>query len=157
MIMTDRPSSIFISHNSSDKTFARRLSADLAEHGVKVWIDEAELQLGDSLIQKIQAGIQEMDYLGVVLSPSSVASPWVQRELEIALTDEIQGQRVKVLPLLYELCEMPSFLQGKLYADFTSTSKYTDSLKLVLRRLNICTGPVDAMDARADMSCSLLR
>jgi hypothetical protein len=47
-----------------------------------------------------------------------VKSEWVRRELEIALTDEIGGRRVKVLPLLHRTCEIPGFLRGKVYADF---------------------------------------
>jgi hypothetical protein len=40
-------SSIFLSHNSKDKPFVRRLSKGLQAHGIRVWVDEAEMQLGD--------------------------------------------------------------------------------------------------------------
>jgi len=39
--------------------------------------------------------------------------------------------------LLYEKCDLPAFLQGKLYADFTSTEEYADGLAKLLRRLRI--------------------
>ncbi len=58
-------------------------------------------------------------YLGVILSPSSVSSEWVQREVNMALREEIHGRRVKVLPLLYQSCKIPGFLTDKVYADFT--------------------------------------
>ena len=70
-------SSIFLSHNHDDKAFARRLAKDLQQAGIRVWFDEAELKIGDSLIEKIRQGIDEMEYVGVVLSPNSVESPWV--------------------------------------------------------------------------------
>lgn len=78
--------SVFISHNHADKDFVRRLGADLASFGVRPWIDEAELDVGDSLLTKISSAIDDMDYLAVVLSPQSVASSWVQTELEQAMT-----------------------------------------------------------------------
>jgi hypothetical protein len=53
--------SIFLSHSSKDKRFARRLARDLQDRGVKVWIDEAAMLIGDSLITKIEQGIREMD------------------------------------------------------------------------------------------------
>ncbi len=56
-------SSIFISHSWSDKSSARKLAADLRKVGVYVWLDEAEIKLGDSLIQKIRAGIDTVDYV----------------------------------------------------------------------------------------------
>ena len=83
-------SSVFLSHSSADRDFVRRLGADLRESGVHVWIDEAEIQVGDSLIRKIGDGINEVDYLAVVLSPSSVSSKWVNRELRLHLTKKSQ-------------------------------------------------------------------
>ena len=41
--------SAFLSHNSNDKPFVRRLASELRAAGVKVWVDEAELRVGDSL------------------------------------------------------------------------------------------------------------
>ena len=44
--------SIFLSHNSADKPFVRKLAADLRRNGFYAWVDEAEIKLGDSLIEK---------------------------------------------------------------------------------------------------------
>lgn len=126
-------SSIFLSHSHQDKPFARKLSERLNAHGIRTWLDEAEMQVGDSLISKIEAAIQEYAYLGVVLSPNSAASEWVRREVNIALTEEIQGRRVKVLPLLYQKCDIPGFLAAKLYADFTED--FEEGFKKLLDRL----------------------
>jgi hypothetical protein len=132
--------SIFLSHTWSDKAFVRQLAADLSSLGVRVWVDEAEIRLGDSLIERIRAGIDASDFLAVVLSPESVQSPWVQREIDVAMNQEIEGKRVKVLPLLHRDCELPGFLKGKLYADFTDDSKYSASLRVLLRRLEVDEG-----------------
>lgn len=129
--------SIFLSHNWNDKPFARRLAADLSDLGVRVWLDEAEIQLGDSLIEKIRSGIDEVDFVAVILSPDSVQSSWVQHEIDVAMNQEIEGKSVKVLPLLYRKCELPGFLKGKLYADFSDDSKYQGSLGVLLRRLEV--------------------
>ena len=112
-------SSIFLSHSHKDKLFVRKLSKRLEEHGIQTWLDEIEMQVGDSIITKIGDAIREYRYLGVVISSHSVSSEWVRREVNIALTEEIQARRTKVLPLLCERCELPAFLVDKIYADFT--------------------------------------
>ena len=66
--------SIFLSHNSEDKEFVRKLSADLHRNGYYAWVDEAEIKLGHSLIEKIEEGIENADYLGVVISSNSIKS-----------------------------------------------------------------------------------
>jgi hypothetical protein len=129
--------SIFLSHNALDKTFARKLAGDLDCHGVKVWLDEAELKVGDSLIEKIREGIDTVDYVAVVLSPNSVSSRWVQKEVDVAMTLEVQGKQMKVLPLMLQSCELPGFLLGKFYADFTEPSKYVDSFRLLAESIGV--------------------
>jgi hypothetical protein len=129
---------IFLSHTSADKPFVRQLRKDLIAGGVsRVWIDEAEIEIGDSLIAKIEEGLRETRYIGVVLSKKSITAPWVKRELESAITREIAGGDVVVLPLLYEKCDLPPFLAGKLYADFTDSAKYDEELSKLIRRLRI--------------------
>ncbi|PEU28639.1 hypothetical protein CN532_11480 [Bacillus wiedmannii] len=55
--------SVFLSHSSKDKFFVRKLAERLIHSGVEVWIDEAEIKIGDSLIEKISQGIKGADYL----------------------------------------------------------------------------------------------
>ncbi|PRY22737.1 TIR domain-containing protein [Spirosoma oryzae] len=128
-------SKIFLSHTSVDKPFVRKLAADLRNYGHTVWIDEAEINIGDSLIGKIREGLDVVDYVAAVLSKASIQSEWVKKELEIASNKEIKQKRVIVLPLVIEEVEMPGFLEGKLYGDFTSEDKYEPTLHLLLRSL----------------------
>lgn len=109
--------------------------------GVRVWIDEAELGIGDSLIEKISEGVSSVDFLAVVLSPDAVASRWVQKEVEIAMNREISGRSLTVLPLLYKNCKLPLFLEGKVYADFTEPTNYNYTLRLLLQRLGLDVAP----------------
>jgi hypothetical protein len=130
-------SSVFISHNHIDKLFARRLGADLSALGVRVWIDEAEIKIGESLITKISRAIDEMEYLVVVLSPNSVSSKWVQEEMRQAMEQEISGGKLKVLPILSQDCTIPGFLRHKFYADFREQEQYESSFQKLLDTLGV--------------------
>lgn len=127
--------SIFLSHSHEDKTFARKLAGDLRKEGHAVWIDEAEINIGDSLIEKIREGLDSVDYVAAILSTSSINSNWVTKELDLASNREIEENRVVVLPLMFEQVDLPGFLKGKYYGDFTSIEKYDGSFKLLLRKL----------------------
>jgi len=129
--------SVFFSHTHSDKPFVRRIGADLAALGAKVWIDEAELNVGDSLVGRISAAIDQMEFLAVVLSPDAVNSRWVHQELEQAMSHQLDAKGVKVLPLLYKQCELPGFLRGKVYADFTQAHLYDSSFARLLRTIGL--------------------
>lgn len=124
-----------MSHSSKDKSFAQMLSNDLKKRGIQVWIDEAELKPGDSIIQKISDVILNVDYVGVILSPSSVKSDWVRKEISIAMSLEIKGKNIEVIPLLYKPCDIPIILRDKLYADFTQKGQYNIVLSNLLKKL----------------------
>ncbi len=129
--------SVFLSHNHADKDFVRKLARDLDGHGVHYWLDEAEMKIGDSLIQKIREGIDSVDYFAVILSPNSVEAPWVINELDVAMNHQINGKSIKVLPILLKECELPGFLVGKLYGDFQSEHNYENSFKKLINSIGL--------------------
>ena len=100
-------SSVFLSHSHKDKAFVMRLAGDLRQKGHIVWVDEAEIDVGDSLVEKIRQGIDRVDYVAVVISKASVRSKWVSRELDIATIRELRGTKVVVLPVLLENVRLP--------------------------------------------------
>ncbi|HEX8846709.1 MAG TPA: toll/interleukin-1 receptor domain-containing protein [Pyrinomonadaceae bacterium] len=126
---------VFLSHNSRDKRFVRGLAHQLKSAGIRVWLDEAEIKVGESLIEKLREAIDSVDFLIIVLSQASVESPWVQKEVEIAMNQEIKNRRIKVLPILKETVPLPGFLEGKLYLDFTSKSSRAKSSKRLVEHI----------------------
>jgi hypothetical protein len=144
--------SLFLSHNHKDKSFVRHLGADLSALGVRVWIDEAEIRIGESLIAKITNAIDEMDYLAVVLLPNSVASSWVQEELYQALDVQIKSRRIKVFPILLMDCIIPGFLRHRLYADFRDEQEYDASLVKLLNAMGVDTVNVYGSSVRDPFS-----
>lgn len=115
---------IFLSHTSSDKPAVRHVGAYLEEKGFSVWLDEWEMTPGDSLINKISEGIESSDKLVVFLSPESISSEWVEKEINGGVVVEI-AKRIGlgskfVIPVMLAECRVPFFLREKLYANFTN-------------------------------------
>ena len=99
--------SIFISHSSRDGDGPLRLAEDLKRTGLKVWLDEWEIGVGDRITQKIQKGLSGATYVAVWLTRASVESGWVDTEWQTKYETEVTTGTVVVLPLLAEDCEMP--------------------------------------------------
>ncbi|MCG3127089.1 MAG: hypothetical protein CHACPFDD_01947 [Phycisphaerae bacterium] len=128
-------SRVFLSHSHKDKPFARRLADDLRRHGHVVWIDEGEIQVGDSLTEKIRDGIDRVDFVIAVISEHSVSSSWVRKELDLASNREMEAGRVIVLPALLGDVKLPGLLLGKRYADFRDETRYDEALDALLKPL----------------------
>ena len=123
---------IFISHSHKDKIFARRFASDLEASGISCWVDDFEIKLGESIIDRIAVGVSESRFLAAILSKASVCSSWVQTELKLAMNREASKGEIVVLPLLLEDCELPAYLEGKKYADFREGANYWRSLSSVV-------------------------
>lgn len=126
---------VFLSHSHVDNGFVERLATDLESHGIKVWYDGWDLDIGHDLTVKIQKGISESDYLALILSPAAVESVWVQREWTAAFHRELIERRIVILPILYRDCQKPVFLQDKLHADFRNEHDYYENLNRLVRQL----------------------
>jgi hypothetical protein len=67
--MEARKLDIFISHAAEDKvTVARPLAGSLRRAGSRVWLDEQELTVGDSLSEKIDEGLTHSTFGAVIVS-----------------------------------------------------------------------------------------
>jgi hypothetical protein len=108
---------LFICHASEDTEFVQDLCSYLDSHQVSLWYDRREIKVGDSIVQRISAGLESASHLVVVLSPVSVTKPWVRREFSSAVMRQIQAASVIVLPILAEPCEIPAILADIRYAN----------------------------------------
>jgi hypothetical protein len=103
--MTDPPRDCFICHASEDKDVARPLAEALIERGYEVWFDEYEMVVGDSLRQKIDAGLANSRFGVVVLSERFFEKEWPARELDGLVSKEIVGKERLILPVWHEIDE----------------------------------------------------
>lgn len=118
------PKKVFISYNHADQVFVKKLARDLQKAGLSVWWDKWEIKVGDSIIEKVSEGITTSAYLLVVLSPSSVNSPWVQLEVNSAKMKQLAQKRdITILPVLLKDCDVPMILTDIYWADFRKSYK----------------------------------
>lgn len=94
---------VFISHAWEDKEdFVQHLAERCREAGLRVWYDQFALEWGDSIRQKIDAGLAS-SYFGIaVLSPSFFAKAWTQYELDGLLERAANGAG-RLLPVWHKL------------------------------------------------------
>jgi hypothetical protein len=109
---------VFLSYATTDRVFAERLASSLTLLGYIVWLDRWEITVGDVLPERIASGIATSDLVVVVLSPAAVQSVWVEREIQMAVFEEIGQRRMRVLPALIADCSVPLLLRSKYLADF---------------------------------------
>jgi hypothetical protein len=95
---------VFVSHASEDKdAIARPLAEELSRRGRKVWFDEYELMLGDSLRERIEEGLAHSTVGVVILSHAFFSKRWPQEELNGLYARLLSGERNVIVPVWHGL------------------------------------------------------
>ncbi|HEX9035936.1 MAG TPA: toll/interleukin-1 receptor domain-containing protein [Ktedonobacterales bacterium] len=92
---------IFISHHHSQREddFTARLEADLTATGASVRTD-SDSETRDAFVQLFLTPYAGRQFFLFVVTPDAAASPWVQREVGVALHERAAGRVLAVIPIL---------------------------------------------------------
>jgi hypothetical protein len=113
---------VFISYCHADGRFVDDLTSRLALDKVTYWRDDKDLLVGEVIDAAISHGIQTNALFLVVLSPSSINSTWLRRELDEAAHEATEGRKVLLPVLANGLCveSAPARIRRFKCADFNS-------------------------------------
>ncbi len=91
--------SVFISYSSKDEILAHRLHADLQAHGVRCWFAPEDMKIGNKIRNRIDQAIHLQERSLLLLSEHSIASTWVEHEVEAVLETEDRQKREILFPV----------------------------------------------------------
>jgi hypothetical protein len=134
------PNEIFLSHSSKDKKFADALARTLKSHDLPVWFSRTHIRGAQQWHDEIGAALRRCDWFLVALSPHSVDSMWVKRELLFALQQNHYENRI--VPLLVQPCDHERLSWTLSLAQFVDfTRSFDDGCRELLRIWGIGFNP----------------
>lgn len=104
---------VFISYAECDESVAKKIAAGLEKEGLKVWLDSRILP-GQNWAELVSKALKESSAMVVLLTPASIRSSFVQREIDYALGDQTFRHRLIPVIVSEELPEkdIPWILQS---------------------------------------------
>jgi hypothetical protein len=135
------PRELFLSHAVLDRQFVDRLVEMLRRHGVPVWYSRTNIGGAQQWHDEIGEALRRCDWFVIVLTPNSVESMWVKRELLFALQQNRYENRI--VPLLCQTCDYDRLswvLPGFQYIDFRQD--FDEGCREVLRLWGLGYQPV---------------
>ncbi len=104
----------------------RPLAHALQEGGLRVWYDEFELKIGDSLRRKIDKGLGASRFGVVVLSNHFFAKGWTNYELDGLVTKSISGDQI-ILPIWHNVSKQEVIKYSASLADKVARNTATQT------------------------------
>lgn len=125
-------SDIFLSHNRADKPWTKRLASAIEAHRpgppLTVFFDEWDIPYGADIPLELEQGLQNSRYVGLVLSPESLASDWAVLERSTAIFRDPAARQRSLIPLMRRACNIPDMLARIKYIDFRRDQDFDDAL-----------------------------
>ncbi len=123
---------IFVSHNIKDKSVVEPLALKLAEifGKEKVFYDSWSIQPGDSLVGKMDEGLQSCKFFLLFVSGNSLKSEMVKLEWRSALIKRTKGE-VKIIPIILEQVDLPPTLTDTVFINTASQTQETTLRQIV--------------------------
>jgi uncharacterized protein YjbI with pentapeptide repeats len=90
---------VFISYSSKDEAIVQRIQSDLEDHGIETWFAPRDLSIGAKTRTTLDGAILGAQKLIIVLSKTSIASDWVEQEVELALERDRTSKRPSLIPI----------------------------------------------------------
>src|SRR5258708_4000767 len=123
---------IFISYSSHDREKAEQLTELLASAGLSVWIDQSNLEVSASWSKEIVQAINDCKAFVVLLSPASLESHNVIKEVSLA-----SEKRKKILPLDLEPVALTEDFEYQLAGIHRAPMTNIDSIIRALGKLGL--------------------
>src|SRR5437879_2627302 len=121
---------IFMSHSSRDKAAALNLATTLNFCSIDVWLDDWELEVGQSLADEIAKAMDVSRFIAILITENYNKTVWTKAEYKKALARELKEKRTVMLPLIVGEAQIPDFLEDKIYIDLR-TEYFSGISKLV--------------------------
>ncbi|MCP4110716.1 MAG: TIR domain-containing protein [Desulfobacteraceae bacterium] len=130
---------VFISYDSKDEAFAKKIYDDLNKAGVIPWMTYENLLPGQNWKMEVRRAIRESEFIVVLLSPNSISKrSSVQKELDLSLKilSEFPSNEIFLIPVRLEEC-YPDHKELQEIHAIDLFPSYEDGLSKILRVLGV--------------------
>lgn len=115
---------VFISHSPKDKAVVRPLAERLRRDGVRVWFDEWELKPSDSILSRVEQGLERSRTLLFCMSAHAFGADWAILESQtLRFRDPLNKER-RFIPLRLDESPIKSSLAQFLYINWPGNEGY---------------------------------
>lgn len=113
MVPLGKQSRVFISHSSIDKPEVEELLPFLNAANLPVWFDKYDMQVGDSIVESVQAGIENSNNVIFWITKNFLGSNWCKHEMNAFIRKLIEENICVISVLAPDISagDLPLFLR----------------------------------------------
>jgi tetratricopeptide (TPR) repeat protein len=128
---------LFISYNREDEEWAKRLAERVEQEEwqsrrLRVFFAPWDILPGESIDDRLERALEKSRKVGLIMTPSSVASEWVKEERHATHHADVARRERRLIPIYRRDCEIPTFLKTIKFVDFRDDAKFEEGASLLV-------------------------
>ena len=149
---TNELKDIFLSYNKADKKWVHDLAAQIesetldgtpASRKLCVFLDEWDMDAGENMVNKMNAGLKVSRFFAVVMSPEFFGSGWTNFEWTHVVAQDPTNTKRRIIPIFLrettldgkQRIEFPAPFNVLKYLDFRETKAFSTYYLRLIRRI----------------------
>ncbi|MEM7010366.1 MAG: TIR domain-containing protein, partial [Verrucomicrobiota bacterium] len=132
---------VFLSHSSKDKAIVRDIAERLRADGLRVWFDEWEIGVGETIGHKIEEGLEHSRLMVFCMSENAFGSDWAELETQTALFADPLNKKQRFAPVRLDGVEPKGTHRIRKYLDWNDGAGYPQLLE-------VCGGAREAVSEK---------
>lgn len=138
---------VFISYSSHDREWVEVFVENLKKCGVSVWCDRERIDFGTPWPMELGKGLEESSKLVVVVSPASMASPWVLKEISTFQSlEHFNPAAPRIYPVILRAAPRPPSLKDVQYITLGEVDDKTYNERLLRLASNLMNRTVRGLN-----------
>jgi hypothetical protein len=114
---------IFVSYSHHDCDIVEKVARELAANGLHVFLDAWGLQLGESLVGRLEEAIRGSRAGLLFFSKHAADSRWVKEEYQRMISRSVTDDAFRLIPVRLDGTQLPDFAAGRKWYDLAKQTK----------------------------------
>ena len=121
---------VFLSYSSKDKDAVREIAERLRADGLRVWFDDWEIGVGETIGHKIEEGLEHSRLMVFCMTENAFGSDWAELETQTALFADPLNKKQRFVPVRLDSVEPKGSHRIRKYLDWNDGAEYQQLLEI---------------------------
>jgi len=128
---------VFLSYTEANKAEAQNLYERLRNEAIRVFFAEETIPPGGNITLGVMDALRASRKVAIIMTPAYFSKTWPRAEFAAILNKDPENKDRRLIPLLFESCDIPDLIAPLKYLDFRNADDRDLRFRQLLQALDL--------------------
>jgi hypothetical protein len=141
--MPETTARLFVSYSTKDSATVVEIVNALRTQGLAVWLDQSEINAGDNIVGRIDAGLSAWKYFLLFASQNYFSSEWTRAEYRAAFYAALGADDRKIVVVSLDKVPVPALIASNRYIRYTTALAVAEEIVRLVQKTDVTSRPAN--------------